>query len=188
MSHLLPVGKKNRNGKVITNHMGVKKLYLKTYLHRLRNRPIKTEFQEIEKIKNNLFVLRLKNCKERKSKPWEMCHLDKVLKDLKLNKARDPNCMFNVCYKIDETTKALINKLRYKILKLPQSTIFTRHVTLLESANISNDIVTTVCPWQKFNPIYQICVQKFSYLKMGQSLEKTNFRFVNFLAVGVLRP
>ena len=80
MSPLLPVGKKNRNGKVITNHMGLKKLYLETYLHRIRKRPIKTEFQEIEKMKNNLFDLRLKNCKERKSKPWEMCHLDKVLK------------------------------------------------------------------------------------------------------------
>ena len=79
--------------------MGLKKLYLETYLHRLRNRPIKTEFQEIEKMKNNLFDLRLKNCKERKSKPWEMCHLDKVLKKIKLNEARDPNGWINDIFK-----------------------------------------------------------------------------------------
>ena len=42
----VPVGKKDRSGNLITNHMGLKHLYLETYIHRLRNRPIKTDFQE----------------------------------------------------------------------------------------------------------------------------------------------
>ena len=40
----VPVGKKDRRGSLITNHEGLKKLYLKTYIHRLRNRPIRSDF------------------------------------------------------------------------------------------------------------------------------------------------
>ena len=36
-----PVGKKDRKGNLITNHRGLKKLYLKTYTERLRNRSMK---------------------------------------------------------------------------------------------------------------------------------------------------
>ena len=65
-------------------------------------------------MKNNLFDLRLKNCQKRKSKPWEMCHLDKVLKDLKLNKARDPNGWINDIFKEGVAGKDLkISMLRF---------------------------------------------------------------------------
>ena len=47
-AHATPVGKKDRKGKLITNHMELKHLYLKTYTQRLRNRPIKEEFQELK--------------------------------------------------------------------------------------------------------------------------------------------
>ena len=36
-----PVGKKDRKGNLITNHRGLKKLYLKTYTKRLRNSLLK---------------------------------------------------------------------------------------------------------------------------------------------------
>ena len=55
-----PVGKKNRKGMLITNHMGLKNLYLKTYKERLRNRPIKEGFEEIKSLKLVLFNLRKK--------------------------------------------------------------------------------------------------------------------------------
>ena len=42
-----PIGKKDLKGNVITNHIGLKKLYLKTYQERLRNRPIKKEFEDL---------------------------------------------------------------------------------------------------------------------------------------------
>ena len=41
--------------------------------------------------------------------------------------------------------------------------------------------------WRKFHLICQICVQKISYLKMGQTFENTTFRFVKLFAVGFLR-
>ena len=37
----VPVGKKDKSGNLITNHKGLKQLYLETYMHRLRNIPIK---------------------------------------------------------------------------------------------------------------------------------------------------
>ena len=51
----VPVGKKDSGGNLITNHAGLKKLYLDTYLNRLRNRPIKTDFEQIKEMKNDLF-------------------------------------------------------------------------------------------------------------------------------------
>ena len=56
---IIPVGKKDRYGNLITNHEGLKNLYLDTYIHRLRNRPIKDEFLELKHLKSELFDLRL---------------------------------------------------------------------------------------------------------------------------------
>ena len=75
--------------------MGLKNLYLKTYKERLRNRPIKEGYEEIKNLKLVLFNLRKELCGKRKSKPWEMKDLDAVLKDLKRDKARDPNGWIN---------------------------------------------------------------------------------------------
>ena len=41
----VPVGKKDKSGNLITNHKGLKQLYLQTYIHRLRNRPIKEDLR-----------------------------------------------------------------------------------------------------------------------------------------------
>ena len=96
---VVPVAKKDRSGNLITNHMGLKHLYLQTYIHRLRNRPIKTEFHEIKKLKTELFDLRLKLSQGRKTEPWNMKQLEKALKSLKKDKARDPNGLVNEIFK-----------------------------------------------------------------------------------------
>ena len=46
-----PVGKKDRKGNLITNHEGLKKLYLRTYINRLRNRPMKEGFDDLKELK-----------------------------------------------------------------------------------------------------------------------------------------
>ena len=63
----VPIGKKDVFGNIIINYEGLKSLYLKTYLHRLRNRPMKKEFQEIKKLKEELFELRFHLAKLNKS-------------------------------------------------------------------------------------------------------------------------
>ena len=54
------MGKRDRSGNIVTNHNGLKNLYINTYVHRLRNRPIKDDFEEIKEHKDNLFELRMK--------------------------------------------------------------------------------------------------------------------------------
>ena len=44
----LPVGKKNEVGQIITNPESLKSLYLETYIHRLRHRPIRENLKKIQ--------------------------------------------------------------------------------------------------------------------------------------------
>ena len=95
----LPVGKKNTRGQIITNPEKLKDLYLETYVHRLRHRPIKKEYSQLKKFKETLFDLRINLCKLRKSEPWTESNLNVVLKSLKKNKARDPHGLINDLFK-----------------------------------------------------------------------------------------
>ena len=95
----VPVGKKDGKGNIITNHEGLKKLYLQTYVNRLRNRPIKPDLEEMMKLKTELFELRLQLSKKEKSQPWTMEDLNRALKSLKKDKARDPNGLINELFK-----------------------------------------------------------------------------------------
>ena len=95
----IPVGKRNNKGKIITNHSELKQLYLQTYLHRLRNRPGNDDLQEIRKFKSELFKIRLKSSEFKKSEPWKIGQLDKVLHQLKNDKARDPSGLINEIFK-----------------------------------------------------------------------------------------
>ena len=87
----VPVGKKDKSGKIVTNHENLKKLYLNTYKHRLRSRPIKEDFKNIKEHKDELFKLRMKLASSSKSEPWSRGQLEQVLKQLKEGKSRDPN-------------------------------------------------------------------------------------------------
>ena len=95
----LPVAKRNNMGKIITNPDILKSLYLETYVHRLRHRPMKEGFLELKMLKETLFGLRLKLAKLRKSKTWTERDLDLVLKSLKKNKSRDPHGLINELFK-----------------------------------------------------------------------------------------
>ena len=95
----LPVGKKNEVGQIITNPESLKSLYLETYIHRLRHRPIREDYSNLKKLKETLFEIRLKVCKLRKSKPWTEEKLETVLRSLKMNKSRDPHGLINELFK-----------------------------------------------------------------------------------------
>ena len=117
----IPVGKKDRKGNIITNHEGLKHLYLQTYVNRLRNRPIKPDFEDIKIMKTELFELRLKLSKSCKSQPWKLDDLEKAIKGLKKDKARDPNGLVNEIFKDGVAGKdfklsilALFNRMRVK--------------------------------------------------------------------------
>ena len=57
-------------GQLETNPENLKKLYLETYKHRLRHRPIRSDLVHLKDLKERLFALRLRLVKLEKSKPW----------------------------------------------------------------------------------------------------------------------
>ena len=111
---IIPIGKKDKSGNLVTNFEGLKSLYLKTYINRLRNRPIKSEYEEIKAMKEELFELRLSLAKSNKSDPWTMEDLVSILNELKGGKARDPNGWANELF----TNEVAGKSLKISMLKL----------------------------------------------------------------------
>jgi hypothetical protein len=89
-------------------------LYLQTYKHRLRNRPIKENFQEIKAFKEDIFELKLGLARCNKSVPWTMENLEFVLKHLRVGKSRDPNGWVNDLFRNEVAGKYL----KISLLKL----------------------------------------------------------------------
>ena len=118
----LPVCKKKFQGQIISNPEELKTLYMETYKHRLRQRPISRDLENLKNLKEKLFKQRLRLCKLRKSPAWGAKDLKKVLKNLKTNKARDPKGLINDLFKPgvigDDLEKSLImlhNRIKYLI-------------------------------------------------------------------------
>ena len=65
----------------------------------MRNRPMKADLEELKDLKEELFDIRLKLASKKKSEPWTMDDLEKALKTLKKDKARDPNGWCNELFK-----------------------------------------------------------------------------------------
>ena len=87
----MPTGVRNIKGKVITNPEEKKNITLTHFKHRMRHRPVVEEVKDIVKLGNNLFEERLRESKTKKSEPFDMKELEKVLKSLKTGKSKDPN-------------------------------------------------------------------------------------------------
>ena len=133
----IPVGKKDRSGNMITNHIGLKNLYVQTYKHRLRNRPMNPDFEEIFNLKTDLFNNRLKISEMRKSDPWEMKHLDLALNGLQKDKARDPNGWINDIFKDGVARKNLKNSMLMLFNRMKFENIIPVFVRLAVVATIN---------------------------------------------------
>ena len=72
---IAPTAKKIISGQIETNQDNLKKLYLETYKHRPRNRPIRCDLNDLKYMKESLFNLRLEFVKLVKSKPWTKTQL-----------------------------------------------------------------------------------------------------------------
>ena len=86
----LPAGKRNMKQQLITNPAELKKLYLETFKHRLRHRPVQPGFESLLNHQKELFDLRIELAKEDKSEPWGMADLEDAIRSLKTGKCRDP--------------------------------------------------------------------------------------------------
>ena len=74
----LPVAKLDKNGRLVSCPEELKTLYLETYIHRLRHRPIRPGLELLEKWKLELFQKRLQLVKLKKSEPWDKKNLKTV--------------------------------------------------------------------------------------------------------------
>ena len=126
----LPAAKLDINGKLITSHTELKKLYLDTFTHRLRERPIKKGFEEIQKLKEELCEKRLKISKHNKSVDWEMKDLEKALTRLKANKARDPLGIANEVFKNKVAGQDLKKSLLIMMNKMKRETFLPEFAKL----------------------------------------------------------
>ena len=84
-----PTAKINKNGELVSDKSALEKLYLDTYVDRLQPNQTPEDLQDIVKLKNLLFGLRLNLSSKNTSREWTLSDLDKVLKSLTNNKARD---------------------------------------------------------------------------------------------------
>ena len=107
----MPSAKKNHRGKVISGPRGLKKLLAKEYKERLRTRPVRPDYQEIDEQKEKVFQLKMKLAATRKSPDWTLSDLEKALGDLKRNKSRDPEGLINEIFKLDVIGDDLKNSL-----------------------------------------------------------------------------
>ena len=129
------MGKFDSSGNIITAPNALKKLYLETYVHRLRHRPIKHGLELLKSLKEDLWERRYKLLKENKTDGWKTSDIKKVLKTLKNNKARDPLGFVNELFKEDAAGTDAVNAIRLLMNRLKEETAVG--VPLLSLANIS---------------------------------------------------
>ena len=94
-----PTVKVDANGNKITSLTSLKNLYMKTYISRLEHRKMRPQFLELEKLKEELWELRLIQLKSRSCEPWTLSDLRRATMELKSNKCRDPDSLISEIFK-----------------------------------------------------------------------------------------
>ena len=77
-----PMAKLDKGGNLITEPALLRKLYLDTYVDRLRHREMKPELSDVFELKTTLWNYRLEYMKLNKSECWKQDDLSKVLRKL----------------------------------------------------------------------------------------------------------
>ena len=94
-----PSAKLDVNNRLISDPIGLKKLYSETFVHRLRQRPIKEDYSNLYELQKILLEKRLLLTVDEKSQDWTEEDLIAVLSSLKNGKCRDPLGMINEIFK-----------------------------------------------------------------------------------------
>ena len=129
----LPAAMQDINGRLVRSKQEIKKLYRETFAFRLRDRPVREGYEEIEKLTKELCYRRLDLTKHIKSPRWEMKDLEKALGKLKNNKARDPAGLINEIFKPDVAGEDLKNSLLIMFNTMKENTFlpdFVREKTI----------------------------------------------------------
>ena len=84
-----------KSGNLLTSQKSIEKASIEVYKDRLRNRQIKPNLQHIKNDKEILSQKILNIASKNLTPDWTMENLEKVLKNLKKDKSRDPNGLIN---------------------------------------------------------------------------------------------
>ena len=123
------------NGILLTDDIKIQKAAIDVYTKRLENRPMKNDLNHIREAKEKLCNNIIKIAQRKKTPPWNMKDLDRVLKNLKKQKSRDPLGLANDIFRPEvagDDLKRAILKLMNKI-KQEQ-----KYPKCLEVCNISS--------------------------------------------------
>ena len=85
----------------MTDPIGLKKLYMDTFSHRLRTRPPKKSVADIVDLQKRLIEKRLALTEDQVSPDWSEHDVLSVMKSLKTGKARDPLGYSNELFKVE---------------------------------------------------------------------------------------
>ena len=119
-----PMAKMDKKGNLITSPNLIKKLYVDTYVDRLRHREIKPELVDLYHMKNDLWKRRQEILRLKKSPDWTIDDLNKVLKALKNNKSRDPHGFINDIFKPGVIGNNLRNGILYLVNGIKENFFF----------------------------------------------------------------
>ena len=85
----LPSAKRNFKGKIVSSQQDIKNVLAAEYKNRLRTRPLRQDLKMVGNLKSEIFEMKMKLAKMKKTKEWSENDLEIALKDLKNNKSRD---------------------------------------------------------------------------------------------------
>ena len=121
-------------GQLISEPKMLKELLVKDYRNRLRARPPRPDFIDLENRKNRIFQLKMQIASKNKSKLWNMDDLEKALRALKINRSRDPEGLINEIFKKKVIGDDLKNSLLIMFNKIKEQQIIP---LFMNNANIT---------------------------------------------------
>ena len=128
-----PAAKKDVSGNLVTEKSELENLYLETYKSRLTPNPITDDLEELKQLKEYLFKIRIRLAKKEVTEDWTMESLEKVLKSLKNNKARDAHGHIYELYKYAGNDLKCSMLRMFNMIKKKQI-----YPEIFQSANISS--------------------------------------------------
>ena len=178
----VPAAKVDVNGRLVSDPIGLKKLYSDTFMHRLRQRPIKEEYSHLFDLQKLLLEKRLVLTKSDKSPDWTEEDIIAVLKSLKNDKCRDPLGLINEIFKpnvagvdLIKSITLMMNRIKFelyvpKLFRLKNITaIYKNKGSKLELEN-DRGIFTCTVP----NTILQKLILKDNYENIDRNLSDSN--------------
>ena len=197
-----PAAKIDCNGKLVTDPGTLKQLYLETFIHRLRQRPVKEEYADILQSQQSLLEKRLMVTRDIKSPEWTEDDIRKTLKSLKNGKCKDPLGLINEIFKPptagSDMVKSLLlmmNNIKDK-MKVP-SIFRSKNVTAIyknkgSKSELENDrgvftctVLNTILQKLIYNDNYEDIDSNLSDSNVGARKRK-NIRNHNFIINGII--